>query len=480
MLVPVDFSDYSREAIRWAVALSRVFPSRVTLLHMVEEAVFPTVYGVEAAPISTVNLVLDRSKAMLDELGQEFFPADAQPAKDVRIGHAAGGITAFAEENATDLIVLATHGLTGLKRFLMGSVAERVVRFAPCAVFATKAAQKSAGVASNANIVSEHVPAEEGRNAMNAYPRILHPADFSETSDAAFAFAVDLARRHGSELHLLHVAPNFGGDPMHTAYAETLDKKRFYQRMQEEAEARMKAMIAANDAESVRIKRVHTHGHSPAPSILAYAGDQRIDLIVIGTHGRRGLRRFVLGSVAEEVIRGATCDVLAVQDRSRPLVPRRLLVPVDLSASSPSHLEGAARIAARFGAEMDVLHVLPEAPLPAWGVDPDILHEVIAKRRDEAEEELAKLIEPIVKSGTVVRTAIDVGSAGSAIVEAARRLDADLIVMAPYARRIVERFFLGSVTEWVIRHADRPLYITHASVPDDKRSPAFASAQAES
>ncbi len=143
MLVPVDFSDYSREALAYARALSDVFDCEVTLLHMVEEAVFPTVYGIEAAPVSSVNLVLDRSREMLEKLAGEFFPADRLPALDVRIGHAASGIAVFAEENGTDLIVMATHGLTGLKRFLMGSVAERVVRHAPCAVFAVKPFGKS-------------------------------------------------------------------------------------------------------------------------------------------------------------------------------------------------------------------------------------------------------------------------------------------------------------------------------------------------
>ncbi len=156
LMVPVDFSDYSREALLYAAELSRVFPSRVTLLHMVEEAVFPTVYGVEAAPISTVNLVLDRSRDMLEQIAREYFPADRQPALDVRIGHAASGITAFAEDNGTDMIVMATHGLTGLKRFFMGSVAERVARHAPCAVFAVKPLGKSV-------VADRDVVEEEGR-----------------------------------------------------------------------------------------------------------------------------------------------------------------------------------------------------------------------------------------------------------------------------------------------------------------------------
>ncbi|MEZ4701550.1 MAG: universal stress protein [Rhodothermales bacterium] len=157
MLVPVDFSDYSREALHHAAELSRVFKSNVTLLHMVEEAVFPTVYGVEAAPISTVNLVLDRSREMLEKLAHEFFPSDRLPDMDVRIGHAASGITAFAEDNETDLIVMATHGLTGIKRFLMGSVAERVARHAPCAVFAVKPLGKSVLVAAGEAESSRHI-----------------------------------------------------------------------------------------------------------------------------------------------------------------------------------------------------------------------------------------------------------------------------------------------------------------------------------
>lgn len=302
---------------------------------------------------------------------------------------------------------------------------------------------------------------------MTPHVRILHPTDFSESSAPAFATAIDMARRQGAELHLLHVSPTFGEDPLHSAYLAALDERRFYKQLQDEADVRMVALIEKMGAGDLRIKRVHTHGPSTAPMILAYAVNEEIDLIVIGTHGRRGMRRFLLGSVAEEVIRGASCDVCAVRESVESLQVRRLLVPLDLSSTSAAQVGAASRLAELFGAEIDLLYVLPEPPLPAWGVDADILYGLLPERKREAERELTALAAGLVKAGLVARSSVEDGFAGRVIREAGERLQSDMIVIAPHSRGVIERFFLGSVTEWVIRHSDRAVYITHAaaSVP---------------
>ncbi|MEZ4701552.1 MAG: universal stress protein [Rhodothermales bacterium] len=301
---------------------------------------------------------------------------------------------------------------------------------------------------------------------MAAYTRILHPTDFSESSESALAAALDVARRQGAELHLLHVAPTFGEDPLHSVYTAALDEKRFYRQLQDEADARMIALINAHEATDLRIKRVHTHGPSPAPMIIAYAQDENIDLIVIGTHGRRGLRRFLLGSVAEEVIRGAGCDVFAVRDHTRYEPAKRLLVPLDLTPTSGAQLKTAGVLAAMYGAAIDLLYVLPEPPLPAWGVDADVLYGLMPERKNEAIQTLEKLAAPLKEEGFVVRTVVEEGFASRVIHEVAERNFSDLIVIAPHSRSVVERFFLGSVTEWVIRHSERAVYIAHTSVAE--------------
>ena len=138
LLVPVDFSDFSEEAVKYAAQLAKTWDARVTLLHIVEEAVLPTVYGVEPVALYSVDHVLDASTKALNEMKDEFFDESIDVDTRIVVGHAASSIADWAKELNADLVVISTHGLTGMKRFLMGSVTELVVRTAPCAVLTVK------------------------------------------------------------------------------------------------------------------------------------------------------------------------------------------------------------------------------------------------------------------------------------------------------------------------------------------------------
>ncbi len=138
LIVPVDFSEYSEEAVRYASELARVWNARITLLHVVEEAVLPTVYGIEPVSVFSVDHVIDQSQKALQELKDKYFEAADKVDTHIVVGHAASSIADYAQEAGGDLIVISTHGLTGLKRFLMGSVTEMVVRSATCAVLTVK------------------------------------------------------------------------------------------------------------------------------------------------------------------------------------------------------------------------------------------------------------------------------------------------------------------------------------------------------
>lgn len=138
LLVPVDFSSHAEEAVRYAAELAKVWKARVTLLHVVEEAVLPTVYGVEPVALYSVDHVLDASKDALKEMKSTFFDKSVEVDTKIVVGHAASSIADCAKDLEADLVVISTHGLTGMKRFLMGSVTELVVRSAPCAVLTVK------------------------------------------------------------------------------------------------------------------------------------------------------------------------------------------------------------------------------------------------------------------------------------------------------------------------------------------------------
>jgi nucleotide-binding universal stress UspA family protein len=156
-----------------------------------------------------------------------------------------------------------------------------------------------------------NAPVEETTMAPSVN-RILVPTDFSETADRALAYAKDLATRSGASLHLVHVYT----DPYAAAacapeiYASVPAEVR--QRAVEEVRERLLERLDASEESRFHGSRGVVRGLT-APQIVDYAARQNIDLIVMGTHGRRGVAHLLLGSVAEHVVRTAGCPVLTVR-----------------------------------------------------------------------------------------------------------------------------------------------------------------------
>jgi nucleotide-binding universal stress UspA family protein len=136
VLVPVDFSEPAHEAARHARALAEVYGARVDLLHVVDEVLLRPVY----APLRG-SFQLDREEVVAQAEAELRRFADAlggEAALHVRVGHPALGILDFAAEEGVDLIVIGSHGRSGIERLFLGSVAEKVIRMAPCPVFTVR------------------------------------------------------------------------------------------------------------------------------------------------------------------------------------------------------------------------------------------------------------------------------------------------------------------------------------------------------
>jgi len=142
--------------------------------------------------------------------------------------------------------------------------------------------------------------------------RILVPVDFSSCSEAALAYAAGLARKVGARVDVLHAweAPAIPADL-------PLPVEEFQTGARREAERLLDDLVARHRAADEPV-RAHLAAGSAVPTILGQLAIGEHDLIVIGTHGRRGLVRAVLGSVAEEVLRRAPCPVLCVREMARP------------------------------------------------------------------------------------------------------------------------------------------------------------------
>jgi nucleotide-binding universal stress UspA family protein len=291
---------------------------------------------------------------------------------------------------------------------------------------------------------------------------ILVPRDFSSVSDRALRHAFDLAARTDATLHLLHA------DVLHEIKDRTPDRPSpadgvdaLRDRLTEEG-----ATEAALDA--VSIVEATRRDVSPGPAILNYAEDEDIDLIAMGTHGRRGASRILLGSVAEEVVRHARQPVLTVRGAEDGRTPTpgsmdRILVPVDFSDYAREALRHAHEWAALYGAQIDVLHVVVDDLHPAfyqggvgsiYDVTPDLDDKVRAKLEDFAEA--------VLGSTDGVEAHVRTGSAPPAITKFVEEKAVDLVALSTHGRTGMERFLLGSVAEKVVRHVACPVLTVKA------------------
>lgn len=291
ILCPIDFSPASTQALRAAIEIAKARSCELLIVHAWH---LPALYYSELAfPSKVVDEVVEGAEAQLAAALRDVRGAGVERAS-MRLldGLPADAIVAAVDEDpAIDLVVIGANGRGGLARVLMGSVAEKVTRRSPCSVLAVHAT-----------------------HPIRPFARILCPIDFSESSLDAFEVAQDLAVAGGEVtlLHVLETPANYSGDPTITDFLSTLDRR---------STAHVDTLIAASaeraKAARVSIRRATRIGN-PGRQILALLETEpHFDLVVMGTHGRTGIRRVVLGSIAEKVVRHAPCPVLVTRKRAR-------------------------------------------------------------------------------------------------------------------------------------------------------------------
>ena len=293
--------------------------------------------------------------------------------------------------------------------------------------------------------------------------RILFPTDYSAAAEEAFTHAAYLADRYGADLHLLHVTEPTG-DPMETCFDD------FRITPADLAADLHLPLPERNDRladEPVAVISAEEQGPAPAPVILRYAAAHDIDLIVMGTHGRRGLRRMMVGSVAEEVVRLALCPVFTVRshttrdDDMDAWVIRRVLTPVDLSKRSVFAARHAAALAAVYGADLDLVYVLDTMSVPTGPYDAigGVAYQGLSEQAKKGLDALANELEeevPAVRGR--ITSHIRLGHVVSEILGLAETRGADLLVLASHGHTGLERLLMGSVSAQLIRSASCPVF----------------------
>lgn len=307
------------------------------------------------------------------------------------------------------------------------------------------------------------------------FTRILVPLDGSPLAEAILPEVVDLARLHGAEVLLLRVAL------VHALPG--VDQTEAQVRAVEEAEGYLAEIERRIAAQGLPVRGAVRYGHA-VEEILDHAQSQRADLIAMSTHGRSGIQRLMLGSVAEAVVRAAPVPVLLLRGRALAVRPEagapaaarpcpaelaapaihHILCPVDFSETADRAMEYAGALAQRFGADLTVLHVVYD-PLDITGSH--IPHPPLEQLREEmvreAEHTLRGRVDRTLRFLPRAKIAVVAGPPFRQIIRYAREHHVDLIVMGTQGLRGLDRLIMGSTAERVVRTAPCPVVSIRAA-----------------
>ena len=293
--------------------------------------------------------------------------------------------------------------------------------------------------------------------------KILFPTDFSPCSAKAFSHALSLAKRHAASIDLLHVtvlhAEDHGLPPSWTTAPEAPTREDL-----EKALADSPLGPVLESGSEVPHEVFHSRGVSATDRILEHAADHDVDLVVMGTHGRRGAARLVLGSVTAEVIRRAEVPVLTVRETESPDGSHdisRILVAVDFSEHAKAALVHGLELARANGARLELAHVLQMpvypyfyAPVPG---PPPI--EQIEGLRERCQRAFARLIEETGAADVAAEPTLLEGHPSDAVVRHAETSESDLIVVGSHGLTGLKRLLIGSTSEAIVQHATVPVLL---------------------
>jgi nucleotide-binding universal stress UspA family protein len=292
ILVPVDGSDIATKALDFGIERAKLHGAQLTIafsMNIVQIAASSE----EPADVTDPRPLLDA----LEKEANAIFASAEERAKRAGVvaeraeleGSPASAILTEAQSICPDLIVMGTHGRRGFERFAVGSTAEDVIRASSVPVFV--------------------VPKRADKRRTGPLTRALVAVDGSPAAELALRFACDLARAEGTRVTLCGVIDEVDSrwDDLDRSEFLEVEKKKHAKRLLDESKA-LAQSLGADVATSLRQGKA-------ADEILAAAAGAEADCIMMGTHGRAGIPRFILGSVAEGVLRASTVPVCAIRQR---------------------------------------------------------------------------------------------------------------------------------------------------------------------
>jgi nucleotide-binding universal stress UspA family protein len=291
VMVPLDGSPFGEHALPYALNIARQTGAQLHLAHVY------IVPPPESGDVVDAELRA-HEQAYLESLVPRVQPHSPGPITTIQLdGSIATELHNYALAIKADLVVMTTHGRGAISRFWLGSVADKLVRQLPMPVL----------------LVRPHEPAPDFVHAP-VFKQILIPLDGSALAEQILPYALALGRLTQAEYTLLQAIP-----PMVRAYGTELYGAGWDDQVLEQARTNARAYLdgvaAPLRAEGLRVRTVVVD-EFPVGAILEYARAQAVDLIALATHGRSGVARWLLGGVADKVVRGATLPVLLYRPQS--------------------------------------------------------------------------------------------------------------------------------------------------------------------
>jgi nucleotide-binding universal stress UspA family protein len=300
ILVPLDFSRASMQALKYAIPLAEEFKAAIHLVHVQpadEMTALSRAGHLMLNCADAIALMQDRLAEVQHKHDVRFWPDNCH----VVSGRPFQEICKLAREIEADLIVLPTRGHSGLKHVVLGSTAERVVRYAPCPVLVLRGAKYQSMVL------------DDAVGTAGLRPRkLLVPVDFSDCALTGVKYAARLAKSTGASLRLFHVVFPYTQvlalDRVGADVTPLIEAAKTAVREDMSKLARMEFLRGVPCETEIRTG-------STIDEICGETEQPEIDLVVTSTHGRSGFKRALLGSVAEHVVRYAECPVIIVPSR---------------------------------------------------------------------------------------------------------------------------------------------------------------------
>jgi nucleotide-binding universal stress UspA family protein len=296
ILVPVDFSEMSMQAIQIAKQLTRRFGASIHLAHVRQ-----CNYGADVVapappivPFSFMPYEQEGERSVLKELEAVASKCGVPSAScDVLSGAPPfDEICRVGQRIPADLIVMPTHGRAGLKHVFLVSTAERIVRHSSCPVLVTRGNSAQSKNGSRFRIKT-----------------IVVPVDFSSCSREGLRYAIAFANEFGAKIILLHAT--YLGYIYSSEGTALYDIPGLQTAARKNAERKMRELVRSVNFGAVKFEKAFTDG-SPVIDICTFAKDHDVDLIITSTHGFTGFKHVLIGSIAEQVVRRAPCSVLVV------------------------------------------------------------------------------------------------------------------------------------------------------------------------